>query len=264
MSASRNVAAIDLVRSHSLTTLVQRELERQILSGELAPGTKLSEGEVAEQLSVSRGPVREAFRALEECGLVRLEKNRGVYVRQIPMEEADEIYELRAVLDDFVGRRVAALASAEDVRELRDHVTRMEKAATRKDVDAYLRANVEFHERLVTLAGNSKLLLMYRRLTNELRLFRRATLAQGDTLTISAREHRDIVDRIATGRAASAGRALYDHVRASQQRMHTLYGANETGAPPRPPRTAGAKRSARMHAGESEAELVTPEAAARR
>ena len=59
---------------------------------------------------MSRGPVREAFRALEGSGLVRLEKNRGVFVRQISVEEADEIYELRAVLDEFVGRRVAQVA----------------------------------------------------------------------------------------------------------------------------------------------------------
>ena len=60
---------------------------------------------------MSRGPVREAFRALEESGLVRLEKNRGVFVRQIGVEEADEIFELRAVLDEFAGRRVAQNAT---------------------------------------------------------------------------------------------------------------------------------------------------------
>ena len=80
-------------------------------------------------LGVSRGPVREAFRALEESGLVRLEKNRGVFVRQVSVEEADDIYELRAVLDEFAGRRVAQRAAAADVRDLRALVERMDKAA---------------------------------------------------------------------------------------------------------------------------------------
>ena len=62
-----------------------------ILAGELPAGSKLNEAVIAERLGVSRGPVREAFRALEESGLVRLEKNRGVFVRLIPVEEADEI-----------------------------------------------------------------------------------------------------------------------------------------------------------------------------
>src|SRR4051812_36757955 len=81
-------ASIAVLQSHSLPALVQRDIERMILSGELAPGGKLNEAALADLLGVSRGPIREAFRALEESGLVRLEKNRGVYVRQIPVEEA--------------------------------------------------------------------------------------------------------------------------------------------------------------------------------
>jgi phosphonate utilization transcriptional regulator len=213
-------ASITLLQSHSLPGLVQRELERMILAGELVPGSKLNEVALAESLGVSRGPVREAFRALEESGLVRLEKNRGVYVRQIPIDEADDIYELRAVLDEFAGRRVAATISADALRELRAHVARMEKAAARHDVDTYLATNVRFHDHLVELAGNPKLLLTYRRLANELRLFRRATLAHADTLAVSAREHREIVDHIGAGKVAAAGRALYQHVMASRDRMH--------------------------------------------
>jgi phosphonate utilization transcriptional regulator len=226
-------ASIILLQSNSLPGLVQRELERMILAGDLVPGSKLNEALLAKALGVSRGPVREAFRALEESGLVRLEKNRGVYVRQIPLEEADAIYELRAVLDDFVGRRVASTASPEAVRALRGDIARMEKATARNDVDSYLTANLDFHDRLVTLAGNAKLLLIYRRLANELRLFRRATLAQGDTLAVSTREHREIVDQIAAGKVAAAGRALYDHVMASRERMHSLYSANDKPLAPR-------------------------------
>ena len=229
-------ASIVLLQSNSLPGLVQRELERMILAGDIVPGSKLNEASLAKALGVSRGPVREAFRALEESGLVRLEKNRGVYVRQIPIEEADDIYELRAVLDDFVGRRVAATASPEAVRELRGDIVRMEKATARNDVDGYLTANLDFHDRLVKLAGNAKLLLTYRRLANELRLFRRATLAQGDTLSVSTREHREIVDQIAAGKVAAAGRALYDHVMASRERMHRLYAASGKAATTSGPR----------------------------
>ena len=213
--------------------LVQRELERMILAGDLAAGAKLIEASIAELLGVSRGPVREAFRALESSGLVRLEKNRGVFVRQISIREADEIYELRAVLDEFVGRRLAQTATPAQVRELRQIVERMEKATARNDVDAYLAANLDFHDRMVELTGNAKLLLTYRRLVNELHLFRRATLTQGGALPVSTREHRDIVDRIASGQAAAAGRALQEHVMASRARMHALYGdGRDTPATP--------------------------------
>lgn len=227
--------AIALVQSSSLPMLVQRELERMILAGEQPAGSKLNEAAIAARLGVSRGPVREAFRALEESGLVRLEKNRGVHVRQIPVEEADEIYELRAVLDEFVGRRLARTAAPEAIRDLRSRVERMEKVAAKGDVEAYLAANVAFHDRLVELAGNAKLLGTYRRLVNELHLFRHTTLAQVGVLPISTREHREIIEQIAAGRAAAAGRALYDHVMASRERMHqtrTAAGAAHPGRPP--------------------------------
>ena len=191
-----------------------------ILAGDLAAGAKLNEEAIAAMLGVSRGPVREAFRALEESGLVRLEKNRGVFVRQIALAEADEIYELRAVLDEFAGRRVAQTITPASLRVLRALVERMDKAAARDDLDAYHHANVEFHDTLVELAGNAKLLLTYRRLVNELHLYRRATLAQAGALPVSTREHHDILDKISAGQAAAAGRALYEHVMGSRERMH--------------------------------------------
>jgi len=225
---------IAVLQSNSLPTLVQRELERMILAGDLPAGAKLNEVTIAELLGVSRGPVREAFRALEESGLVRLEKNRGVFVRQIAVEEADEIYELRAVLDEFAGRRVAQNVAPADLKKLRALVERMDRAATRNDVDAYHAANLEFHDTLVALAGNSKLLITYRRLVNELHLYRRATLAQAGALPLSAREHHAILDKIAAGQAAAAGHALHEHVMGSRERMHrTRSEAAATAAPAR-------------------------------
>jgi phosphonate utilization transcriptional regulator len=211
---------IALVQSSSLPMLVQKELERMILAGDLAVGAKLNEAAIAELLGVSRGPVREAFRALEESGLVRLEKNRGVFVRQISIEEADEIYEVRAALDEWVGRRLAQIASADQLKKLKAIVERMDRAAAKNALDAYYSLNLEFHDRLVAFAGNDKLLATYRRLVNELNLFRRQTLAHRGTLAVSAREHRDIVVKIASRNAAAAGKALHDHVMGSRERMH--------------------------------------------
>src|SRR5664279_2236444 len=132
------VATIALVQANSLPMLVQRELERMILAGDLAAGAKLNEAAVADLLGVSRGPVREAFRSLEESGLVRLEKNRGVFVRQISIEEADEIYEVRAALDEWVGRRLARTVTADQLKTLRAIVDRMDHAAAVNDLDAYI------------------------------------------------------------------------------------------------------------------------------
>jgi phosphonate utilization transcriptional regulator len=232
-----------LVRSNSLPGLVRQELERMILAGELAAGAKLTEAALAARLGVSRGPVREAFRALEELGLVRVEKNRGVFVRSISLEEADQIYEVRAILDEWIGRRLAQTATAEQIAALRLELDRLEKAAARNDVDGYYHVNLEFHNRLVEACGNPKLTAAYRRLVNELSLFRRQTLGRAGTLTVSTREHREIVERIAARNAAAAGRAMLEHVQASRERMHQSH--PDVGRPPARRPAAGRVRRSR-------------------
>lgn len=214
--------AIRLVQTRSLGHLVHEELERMILAGELAPGERLGEVALATRLGVSRGPLREAFRALDEAGLVRTEKNRGVFVRDIPLDEALEIFDLRAAMERLIGERVAALATAADVKALRAMVAEMDAAARAQDAAAYHLLNLRFHDRLVELAGNRKLAAIYRRLIKELALFRRRNLDGAAALPHSAGEHRRIVRAIAAGDAAAAGEALHEHVVESKRRAEAL------------------------------------------
>jgi len=209
---------IAILQSSSLTSVVQGELERMILSGELAPGAKLTEMALATRLGVSRGPLREAFRMLDEAGLVRTEKNRGVFVRDIPIDEAIEIFDLRAAMDELVGRRLAERITAAQLKEVRGLVEQMELAVKIKDAHQYHLLNLGFHDRLVELAGNGKLTAIYRKLIKELSLFRRLNLADGWLLPISAGEHRGIVRAIASGDADAAGKAMFDHVIESKER----------------------------------------------
>jgi len=224
---------IALMQSSSLPTLVQRELTQQIIAGDLRAGAKLNEVDVALRLGVSRGPVREAFRALEESGLVRFEKNRGVFVRQVSLEEADEIFELRALLDEYAGRRAADNATADDVSALEKLVDGMERAAERGEIDEYFALNLAFHDRIIELAGNAKLARLYRRLVNELHLYRRASLGAAGNLPVSVAEHRAIIDRIAAHQPAAAGRLLHDHVLHSRERAHRARDADAQSKPRR-------------------------------
>lgn len=209
---------IALLQTSSLASVVQQEVERAILEGEYAPGTKLTEAMLAGRLGVSRGPVREAFRMLEEAGLVRTEKNRGVFVRDIPMDEAVEIFDLRAAMDELVGRQLAANITPAQLKEVRGMVDAMEKAVKAEDARHYHLLNLQFHDRLVEMAGNRKLTSIYRKLIKELSLFRRLNLADGWLLPISASEHRQIVKAIAAGDPDAAGRAMFQHVMDSKQR----------------------------------------------
>ncbi|MBB1636098.1 phosphonate utilization associated transcriptional regulator [Cupriavidus sp. UME77] len=222
---------IAILQSQSLTTLVQRELEMRIVSGGLLPGARLNEIELAGEFNVSRGPLREAFRALEQAGLLRTEKNRGVFVRAISLEEADEIYALRAVLDEYVGRLLAANITAQGVRELRALIEAMGAASTARDLDEYTRLNLTLHDRMVELAGNRKLVETYRRLVKELTLFRREALsADSNAIPASTREHREIVSAIAARDVELAGRLMREHVERGRARMHAAVAPVDGGA----------------------------------
>ncbi|EON14533.1 MULTISPECIES: phosphonate utilization associated transcriptional regulator [Pandoraea] len=223
--------AIELLQSQSLTTLVQHEIERQIVAGTLTPGTKLNEIEVAGRLGVSRGPVREAFRALEEAGLLRTEKNRGVFVRVISLEEAEEIYTLRGVLDEYVGRTLAETITSEQLTRLRESVEAMHRAVVSGDSEAYYQLNVSFHDSLVEMVGSRKLLETYRRLVKELSLFRHEALT-GDTTAPpkSAREHRDIVSAIASRDPERAAQVTREHLARGRARIRETL-SRAPGAP---------------------------------
>lgn len=230
------VPTIALLQGHSLSSLVHREIERLILCGELAPGTKLNEAALAERLGVSRGPVREAFRILEESGLVRQQKNRGAYVRDLALDEALEIYALRAIIDEAVARQLAIGITPDQLKMLRAMVDQMDRLVRAGDADEYHLLNLAFHDRLIELSGNRKLHAVYRRLINELSLFRRRNLADRRQMPVSAAEHRRILKAIAAGDPAAAGDAARAHVLQSKERTIRNHSAPAAGggAPAKP------------------------------
>src|SRR5262245_142852 len=128
---------LSLLRNRSMASSAQEEIERLILSGELPAGVRIGEAEMALRLGISRGPIREAFRGLEEAGLVRFEKNRGVFVREVDLVQADQNYVVRGALEALAGKILAGKISDDEVRELRAIIKRMEKAVARQAAAEY-------------------------------------------------------------------------------------------------------------------------------
>jgi phosphonate utilization transcriptional regulator len=219
--------AIEMLREHSLATLAQQELERRIVSGEIGAGSKLNEADIAAALGVSRGPVREAFSALAQAGLLRVEKNRGVFVRQVSLEEANEFYEVRAALEGLIGRLAARRIAIDEIEQLRGVVRRMHQVQKTRRVDEYFALNVEFHELLAHATRNNALLANYRGVVNQLDLYRRATISQGaDNIPLSTAEHEAIVDAVAARDESRAEALLTEHVLVSRSRLHAALGSN--------------------------------------
>ncbi|MGA2778714.1 MAG: phosphonate utilization associated transcriptional regulator [Steroidobacteraceae bacterium] len=212
--------ALQLVQSNSLPALVHAEIEQLILRGELAIGQRVTETELATRFGTSRGPIREALRTLEECRLVRSEKHRGVFVREISVAEADEIYDVREALDQLIGQRVAERATLKQLQELEAAVADMDQATCTQDVKRYHALNLKFHDMLVDFAGNARLTESYRLLTKELLLFRLRGLQDGGGFAVSNTEHRAVVAAIAARDGARAGHLLRQHAADSRARMH--------------------------------------------
>ena len=213
--------ALELLREHSLATIAQNELERRIISGEIPAGSKLNEVDVAGALGVSRGPVREAFRALSQAGLVRVEKNRGVFVRQVSLDEANEYYEVRAALEGLIGRLAARRISIDEIDQLRGVVQRMHQVQKGARPEDYFALNVEFHDGLARAARNNALLANYRSVVNQLDLYRRATISRSvENIPLSTQEHEAIVEAVAARDEARAEALLTEHVLVSRARLH--------------------------------------------
>lgn len=191
-----NTAGIELLHTKTLAGLAQAEIARLIQVGELRAGVKLSEISLTERLKVSRAAIREAFRALEEAGLVRLEKNRGVFVREFERAEAIEIFEMRAWLEATAAERLASMITESDLSELTKLHSQMQRYAQNSSIERYYPLNVTFHDRLVEMTRHGVLLATYRRIADQSHLLRREGYDGGDGLLSSHREHEAIIEAL--------------------------------------------------------------------
>jgi DNA-binding GntR family transcriptional regulator len=210
---------LKILQTKSVADLVRDEIIDRIKRGDLVAGDKLNELNLAQQFAVSRAPVREAFRALEEAGLVKLEKNRGVFVRRIEEPEAHELYALRATLDEMAGTLLAPRMNETIATELGGWLARLAESADRGDMKAYFPLNIAFHDRLVELTENRTLIEFYRKVIDRMHLLRRRNFDEGQGSRASQEEHRAVVAALSTGRPQEAALIMRQHVLNGYERL---------------------------------------------
>ena len=206
-------------RNASLASKLEGRIERMIVVGELAPGERINENQLAERFGVSRGSIREAVRALEGSGLVTSVRNRGFFVRRLGVEEVREVYDVRAALFALAGRLLAERVTDGQLDHLGGFVAEMEEAARRRDFDAYYPLNLAFHDFILDAAGNATLAGQYRNFVKKLLLFRARSLVQGGGLAVSNREHREMLAAVAARDPSWAHEAHWRHVAAAKDRL---------------------------------------------
>ena len=195
----------------TLTTRVQREIERRILAGEIKAGERIGESALAERLGVSRGPVREAMRGLERAGLVEINANRGAIVRSIGLDEVVNLYELRGAIFALACERLASRPTSALTSGLLAQVEAMEAAVAEGALEAYYRLNVAFHASILEQSGNPRARSTYEGFVKEMHLFRRRGLSKAPNVAASLAEHRAILDAVARGDVAAAREAGRHH-----------------------------------------------------
>lgn len=210
---------IEPLVKESTPSIIAGKLRRAIAEGEFAPGAQLGEAELARELGVSRGPLREAMQRLTQEGLLLSIRNRGLFV--ITMTDADihDMYRARTAVERAAAVWLAETSPREAASALSTSVKAMEAAAASDDVDALSRADLQFHEALVALAGSPRLSRMHGTLVTETRMCLNAlrfTYPFGDD---RAAEHQNIVDAIGNGDVEGLERLLASHMEDALQRL---------------------------------------------
>jgi DNA-binding GntR family transcriptional regulator len=172
----------------------------------------VNENQIANEFNVSRGPVREALRSLEEARLVTSVRNKGVFVRKVNVDEALHLYDVRAGLAFVAGGLLAQRATAEQIDKLFAHYESMEHEREQRNSEAYFIMNEQFHRDLMRFAGNPRLIELSEGIDRELRVFLRHGVAGPTQLRISNEQHKALIECIASGDDKGAAEAFYVHV----------------------------------------------------
>jgi len=174
----------------ALRDAIVDEAKAMILNGDYAPGDPIRECDVAKKLNVSRAPVREVFRFLEREGLIEYIPNCGVRVKKLTKKDIQEIYTTRMMLDLFIADAVLANITQADIMELKFLTQRMGERQN------YSLCNELFHNKLVTLSGNSRFLQLWNMMEAQSRLIMNSCGSSSHLHQISIQLHQKIVEAL--------------------------------------------------------------------
>lgn len=204
---------------HGLTSRTGSIIEEMIAGGELKMGDRINEVTLANTLGVSRGPIREACRALAERGLLVVVPNRGAFVRTISLEQAKQLYEARAGVSGYAGYLLAIRPQPNLLKQLDELVQAMDEATASGRVENYYLINLEFHRTIFEATENEELNRIYQNLVTQLHLFRAQSLVPASSQRQSNQEHREIIEGVASGQPMVAFAAMHGHVEAGMRRF---------------------------------------------
>jgi DNA-binding GntR family transcriptional regulator len=204
---------VDYVQNHRpLREIVYEELKRQILIGEIPPGTRMMEVELADEMGVSRTPVREAIRKLEKEGLVTIEPRKGAYASNISIKDMVDVLEVRQGLEAMAAALAAGRIDEEKKAELLEVVSQYREAVEAEDVEKIIHYDERFHSQIVAISGNKTLVQIFQTVQELALRFRYIYYDDFNRYESMPKEHQAIEEAIVSGDAEAARIAAGDHV----------------------------------------------------
>jgi DNA-binding GntR family transcriptional regulator len=196
----------------SLRFLVENRLRSAIGRGVFKPGQRLIERELCEQTGVGRTSIREALRQLEAEGLVTTIPHRGPIVSTMTTDEAEQLYELRALLEGYAGRECAKMRDPGIIARLRAQFEKMQSVASKEDRSDLLAAKTEFYAALLEGCGNVFVQRFLNMLLNRVTLLRMTSMTQKNRIGNSIAEIEKILTAIEAGDEIAAEAACVQHI----------------------------------------------------
>jgi DNA-binding GntR family transcriptional regulator len=209
-----------LARRQSLQVQAYQALRAAILSGELAAGTRLVETQLAKQLEVSRTPIREAIRQLQQENLVTSDIAGTLRVATLSMQDAVQLYTCRIVLEQLSVAGACENATDADLEQLHQIVLAAEQTDRETSTNAQLLdLDYQFHRLIARMSNNLWLVSLLDQVFDQMALLRIQTLQKNPKVLEIRKEHREIYEAIASRSAEQATQTLVSHLDASRDRV---------------------------------------------
>ena len=208
---------VEAQRSNLREQVVQA-IRAAISSGELRPGDRINESQIAEHMKVSKAPVREALRLLENTGLVSTIPNKGSFVVKLSPQDVCDIFGIRQAAEHLAVSLVIDRRETAVLDLMQAAVEEMRKAERESDIQELSRADICFHELLIMYSGNRRLVRIWREMDQPVRVFS----LQGDLHAMraaGAAEHEIILQAIRDRAKAKAQSLLEEHITVACERL---------------------------------------------
>ena len=193
-----------------LREIVSDALRQAIRDGILPPGERLMEIPLAEELGVSRTPIREAIRILEQEGLIVMIPRRGTYVADMSLKDVTEVFELRSILEELAAELAAERITNEEIEALEQHLVEIGNYMNENNLDKVVQADILFHEILVEMINN---------LREQTLRFRTLSMSQTGRLAKTWDEHRQLVEAISDRDVERARQIARIHMEESEKTL---------------------------------------------